>query len=99
MKKRARAAFQHADDCAGGDQAQARYHPRMSTERLHAQGPGGEACIIERTSSQVDTSNLGGRSNLAGLPWYRLGTGERLNPNDDPKMFRSLDGKRPYMLA
>ena len=71
----------------------------MSTERLHAKGPGGEACIIERTSSEVDTSNLSGRSSLAGLPSYRLGTGDRLNPTDDPKVFRSLDGKRLYTLV
>ena len=70
----------------------------MSTERLHAKGPGGEACIIERTSSEINTSNLSGRSNLPGLASYRLGTGERLNPTDDPKVFQSLDGRR-YTLV
>jgi hypothetical protein len=70
----------------------------MSTERLHAKGPSGEACIIERTSSEFDTSNLSGRSSSAGLPSYRLGTGDRLNPTDDPKVFQSLDGTRRYTL-
>ena len=71
----------------------------MSTQRLHAKGPGGEACIIERTGSSIDTSNLDGRSSIAGLASHRLGTGERLNPTDDPKVFQSLDGKRLYALV
>lgn len=71
----------------------------MSTERLHAKGPGGEACIIERTGSTIDTSNLEGRSSMPGLSSYRLGTGERLNPTDDPRVFQSRDGKRRYTLA
>ncbi len=70
----------------------------MSTERLHAKGPWGEACIIERTRISIDTSNLDGRSSVAGLPSHRLGTGERLNPTDDPKVFQSLDGARKYTL-
>lgn len=70
----------------------------MSTERLHAKGPHGEACIVERATSDVDSSNLSGRSSFASLPSYRLGTGERLNPTDDPKVFQSLDGKNLYTL-
>ena len=70
----------------------------MSTERLHAKGPNGEACIIERSTSQIDSSTLAGRSSFAGLPSYRLGTGDRLNPTDDPRVFRSLDGERLYTL-
>lgn len=65
----------------------------MSTERLHARGPDGEACIIERTGSRIDTTNLAGRSSIGGLASYRLGTGERLNPTDDPKVFKTLDGR------
>ena len=71
----------------------------MSTERLHAKGPNGETCIIERTRSELDTSNLAGRSSLSGLASHRLGTGERLNPTEDPKVFQSLDGKRLYSLV
>ena len=70
----------------------------MSTSRLHARGPNGEACIIVCTTSEIDTSNLGGRSSLSGLASYRLGTGERLNPTDDPKVFQSLDGTELYTL-
>ncbi len=66
----------------------------MSTELLHAKGPNGEACIIERAGSSIDTSNLSGRSSIGGLASYRLGTGERLNPTEDPKVFETLDGRR-----
>ncbi|MCA6217777.1 hypothetical protein KGA65_14670 [Ideonella sp. B7] len=71
----------------------------MSTEQLHAKGPNGESCIIERISASIDTSNLSGRSSLTGLASYRLATGERLNPTEDPKVFASLDGQRRYSLT
>ena len=70
----------------------------MTTERLHAKGPNGEACIIERITNEIDSSNLGGRSSFAGLASYRLGTGERLNPTDDPKVFETLDGRRYTLI-
>lgn len=70
----------------------------MSTERLHANGPNGEATIVERTTGSINTSNLDGPSTLARLPSYRLGTGERLNPTDHPNVFQSLDGTRRYTL-
>lgn len=70
----------------------------MSTERLHAKGPGGEACIIERTGSSIDTSNLAGRSSIGGLSSWRLGTGEHLNPTNDSKVFETLDGRRYTLI-
>lgn len=72
--------------------------PIMSIERLHAKDPNGATCIIERISGRVDTSNLSGQSSLTGLASYRLATGERLNPTEDPKVFASLDGQRRYTL-
>lgn len=69
-----------------------------NTERLEAKGPRGEACIIVRTAGDVDASNLSGRSSRPGLSSYRLATGERLNPTDDPKVFQTLDGSRSYTL-
>jgi len=69
-----------------------------SVERLEAIGPRGEACIIVRTASDVDTSNLSGRSSLGGLPSYHLASGDRLNPTDNPKVFQTLDGSRKYTL-
>ena len=70
----------------------------MSIEHLRARGPNGEACIIVRTGSEIDSSNLDGRSGVAGLASYRLETGERLNPTDDPKVFRTLDGQRYALI-
>ena len=69
-----------------------------NTDRLEAKGPRGEACIIVRTANDVDTSNLSGRSNRPGLASYRLASGERLNPTDDPKVFQTLDGSRQFTL-
>jgi hypothetical protein len=68
------------------------------TERLEAKGPRGEACIIVRTADDIDTSNLSGRSSRLGLASYRLATGERLNPTDDPKVFETLDGLRQFTI-
>lgn len=68
-------------------------------ERLHARGPRGESCIIIRESHDVDSSNLSGKSALSGLASYRLATGERLNPTDDPRCFVTVDGKRKYELT
>ena len=71
----------------------------MSTnERLEAIGPNGEACIVVRTTEDVDSSNLSEQSSFASLPSYRLATGDRLNPTSDPKVFQTLDGGRKYKL-
>ena len=67
-------------------------------ERLEATGPRGEACIVVRTVDDIDTSNLSGRSDRPGVASYRLATGERLNPTDDPKVFETLDGLRQFKL-
>lgn len=66
--------------------------------RLEAIGPRGEACIIIRSGSEVDSSNLSGRNSIEGLPAYRLASGERLNPTDDPQVFMTLDGMRCFRL-
>ncbi|MBW8832334.1 MAG: hypothetical protein JF606_23595 [Burkholderiales bacterium] len=70
----------------------------LTKERLEAIGPRGGACIIVRTSEGIDTSNLSGRASLPGLASYRLATGERLNPTDDPKVFQTLDRAREFKL-
>ena len=69
-----------------------------NTERLEAKGLRGEACIIVRTWTRLDTSNLSGGSDVGGLPSHRLATGERLNPTDDPAVFETLDGLRRFTL-
>ncbi len=69
-----------------------------TTERLEAKGPRGEACIIVRTADDVGTNNLSGHSSFPGLASYRLATGERLNPTDDPRIFQTLDGTRKFTL-
>ena len=68
------------------------------TERLEAKGLRGEACIIVRTWTRLDTSELSGGSDTRGLPSHRLATGERLNPTDDPAVFETLDGLRRFTL-
>ena len=71
----------------------------MSTsERLEAKGLRGEACIIVRTWTRLDTSNLNGGSDLKGLSSHRLATGERLNPTDDPAVFETLNKMRRFTL-
>jgi hypothetical protein len=67
--------------------------------RLQATGPSGEACIVIRIGSEIDASNLGGRSALAGLASYQLETGERLNQTDDPKVFQTLDQLKEYRIG
>ena len=66
-------------------------------ERLEAKGPRGEACIIIRTWAAADRSTeiaTGDR----GKPSYRLGTGERLEPTDDPAVFETRDRSRRFTL-
>lgn len=70
----------------------------LNTERLEAKGHRGEACIIVRTWTRLDTSNLTGESGLKGLSSHRLATGERLNPTDDPAVFETLDKMRRFTL-
>ncbi len=67
-------------------------------ERLEAKGPRGEACIIIRTWTAADRSGASGASGDRGLPSYRLGTGERLEPTDDPAVFETRDGSRRFTL-
>ena len=69
-----------------------------TTERLEAKGLRGEACIIVRTWTQPDTSNLSGGSDVERLSSHRLATGERLNPTDDPAVFETLDKMRRFTL-
>ena len=69
------------------------------TERLEAKGLRGEACIILRTWTRLDTSNLSGESDVGGPPSHRLATGERLNPTDDPAVFETQDGVRRFTLG
>ena len=46
-----------------------------NTERLEAKGLRGEACIIVRTWTRLDTSNLSGGSDVGALSSHRLATG------------------------
>ena len=69
-----------------------------NTERLEAKGLRGEACIIVRTWTRLDTLNLSGGSDVGEVSSYRLATGERLNPTDDPAVFETLDGMRRFTL-
>jgi hypothetical protein len=85
----------HAFLCKGrGDvpyDQRSEYHPVMlNSERLEALGPRGEACIILR--AVVDRPD--GTKQLS----YKLATGERLKPTDDPNAFETLDGKRKFTL-
>ena len=68
------------------------------TERLEANGPRGEACIIIRTGSAPDTVQPGEASGGQVLPTYRLATGERLVTTDDPAVFETLDRSRRFTL-
>ena len=71
----------------------------MSTiDRLEAKGPRGEACIIVRTADDVHTSNVSEHSSRPRLASYRLASGERLTPTDDPKVFETLNDARKYTL-
>ena len=69
-----------------------------NTERLEAKGLRGEACIIVRTWTRLDTSNLSGGSDVGEVSSHCLATGERLNPTDDPAVFETLDGMRRFTL-
>lgn len=62
----------------------------MSTDRLEAIGPRGEACIIVRI--KTDTNN--------GSQHYRyaLATGDRLRPTDSAGVLETFDGSRRYRL-
>lgn len=66
--------------------------------RLQATGPRGEACIVVKTSSEINADSLAGRSSFESLPSYRLATGERLNPTSDPTVFETLDQRRTFTL-
>jgi hypothetical protein len=68
------------------------------TERLEAKGPRGEACIIVRTWPAPVTLQPGEAAGDRGQPSYRLATGERLNPTDDPAAFETLDRSRRFTL-
>ena len=68
------------------------------TERLEAKGPRGEACIIVRTWAASAASDRGATAGERRQPSYRLATGERLNPTDDPSVFETLDGSRRFTL-
>ena len=59
----------------------------MTTERLHARGPKGEACTILRSRDD------------AGIETYRLASGERLVPTDDPMTFTTTDGQRTFRIG
>lgn len=71
----------------------------MSTSvRIHATGPRGEACIVVKTGSYIDTPALPTPSSTQGLLSYRLASGERLNPTSDPAVFETLDRRRSFKL-
>lgn len=63
----------------------------MTSERLEAIGPNGEACIILRAEpSQLDSKKQAR---------YTLAAGERLRPVDElNSVFETLDGKRRFRL-
>ena len=67
-------------------------------DRLEAKGPRGEACIIVRTWSARVPAKQGEPPGDRGPPSYRLATGERLAPTDDPTVFETLDRKRRFTL-
>jgi len=67
------------------------------TERLEAKGPRGEACIIVRTWTPLQSPNCSDQADR-GLPVYRLGTGERLKPTENPGVFETLDRARQFKL-
>jgi hypothetical protein len=69
-----------------------------ATERLEAKGPRGEACIIVRTWTAPRSPNGSDQAADRGLPSYRLGTGERLRPTDNPAVFETLDRTRQFTL-
>lgn len=62
----------------------------MSTDRLEAIGPRGEACIILRTEADDDEPAKRYR--------YALAAGDRLRPTGEPGVFETFDGKRRYRL-
>lgn len=62
----------------------------MTTDRLEAIGPRGEACIILRTEADDDGPAKRYR--------YALAAGDRLRPADEPGVFETFDGKRRYRL-
>lgn len=70
----------------------------MSTsERLEAIGPRGEACIIIRSGAAPSAASPE-RAESEVAASYRLATGERLKPTDDPQAFETLDGSRRFTL-
>ena len=62
----------------------------MSTDRLEAVGPRGEACIIVRIEIDAD----GGSQRYR----YALAAGDRLRPTDSVGVFETFDGSRRYRL-
>jgi len=68
------------------------------SERLEAKGPRGEACIIVRTWTPLQSPNGSDQVDDRGLPVYRLGTGERLKPTENPDVFETLDRTRQFTL-
>ena len=59
----------------------------MTTERLHARGPKGEACIILRSRDETGTET------------FRLASGERLLPTGEPLTFTTVDGQRTFKVS
>jgi len=62
----------------------------MTTDRLEAIGPRGEACIIVRTAADGDGAAKRYR--------YTLAAGDRLRPTETSGVFETFDGKRQYRL-
>ena len=69
-----------------------------TSERLEAIGPRGEACIVVRTFGETPNGHQSGHPTQPGQPSYRLATGDRLTPTEDPRVFRTLDGLREFKL-
>jgi hypothetical protein len=70
----------------------------LDSDKLHARGPRGEACIIVRTTAHAGAAVRDGARSLGPGPGYHLATGERLIPTELAGEFETLDGKRRFTL-
>lgn len=69
----------------------------MKIERLDAEDENGQPTKIVRTTSQIDTSTLAGRSSVDGLASYKTLDGEHLNPSDGG--FVGIETGRTFRLT